>query len=217
MKQLTWALLSVAGFLFACKKDSITEVATYENYGNLTPGNYWVYDRYYVHADGSLQIIPNQTDSNYVEKDTLINGNIYHKLMAASNELIPNTYVPQFLRDSLHYIVDWRGQIQFSAENFTDTFSSSLLILKLDLPDTIGHIFAQMADDGFLVTTPAGEFVTKNYRQTYAMWPKYQAHGADRYLHRRYAKDVGVVEETICFFIASPRSMVRILRSYGKQ
>lgn len=164
-----------------------------------------------------LTIVPNVTDSNYVEKDTLINGNTYHKLMVAGVSTTGNSYTPHFLRDSLHYIVDRQGTIQFSSENFADTLATSYQLVEIGTIDTIAFVTARMADDGFSVTTAAGTFNTKNYRQTYHMWPNYQKFGTERYQNRRYAKDVGVVEETVGFFIGSDRAIVRRLKAYGKE
>jgi hypothetical protein len=215
MKNSILALLSVLALLSACKKDDTS--AVYDNYGNLEPGNYWLYDRYYLDSGSVLTLVPNVTDSNYVEKDTMINGNTFHKLMVAGVSTTGNSYTPHFLRDSLHYLVDWQGTIQFSSENFTDTLATLFQILEFNTPDTLAFVTMRMADDGFSVTTAAGTFNTKNYRQTYHMWPNYQKFGTERYQNRRYAKDVGVVEETVGFFIGSDRAIVRRLKAYGKE
>jgi hypothetical protein len=213
MKNSIWALLSVLALLSACKKDD-TPVA-FDNYGNLEPGNYWIYDYYFSDMHDPYS---NITDSTYVEKDTLINGNTYFKVVKiVFSDQAYIDHKPLFLRDSLHYIVDWQGTIQFSSENFTDTLATWYQLLEPGTIDTIAFVTARMADDGFSMTTPAGTFNTKNYRQTYHMWPKFQDFSPERYMNRRYAKDVGVVEETVEHFNDSDQSIVRRLRAYGKE
>lgn len=212
MKKTIFAGVSLALFLFACKKDNSNPLQ-FADYANLEVGNYWIYEQFELDTNGIYTPI-NRVDSNYVEKDTLINGVTYFKYMDAFTTNGPG-YVAWFLRDSLHYLVDWQGNIHFSSENFTDTLGSQHY---LAVPgDTLAYVFAQMTDNGLPVTTAAGTFTTKNYRRTFNLWPKFDDNGPVRHLDRRYAEDVGIVEETLYFYVAdkSKKYFVRRLKSYG--
>ena len=218
MKNLTLALLGVLASLWACKKEQAGPA--FDNYFQLETGNYWIYDQYSLDTNGVYTLL-GKTDSNYVEKDTLIRGETYFKLMEVNAEGPPNTYIPKYLRDSLHYVVDWQGRILFSSENISDTLDARHFVAyypPAGLADTTAFIFAQMQPGDETVQVPAGTFTTKNYRETYQMWPKYSQSGALRFLDHRYAKEVGLVEETLYFYIndASKRYFVRRLKAYGK-
>lgn len=214
MKSLTLALLGATALFFACKKQP--ETLVYANYTNLKPGNYWVYDRYSLDTNG-IYTPMGKSDSNYVEKDTQLNGQTYHKLMVSNNGSAGG-YSPLFLRDSLHYLVNAVGEIRFSSENFTDKLGETYIVAGFSaIPDTIARISTAMTDDGQTTQTPAGAFPTKNFRETYTLWPKYTGYKNKRFLDHRYAENVGLVESTWGFFLADPsgKYIVQRLRKYG--
>ncbi len=215
MKNLTLTLLCVLAGLWACKKDPTQPI--YGNYSNLAIGNYWLYDQYELDTNGVYTAI-NRTDSNYVEKDTLIHGETYFKLMVENSEGPQNVYTPNYLRDSLHYIVNWQGRILFSSENVTDILHTNYLWTDHTQLDTLVFISGRMQPGEHVLQVPAGSFTTKNYRETYQIWPKYAQGGALRFLEHHYAKDVGAVEETFGFYISdkSGKYFVRRLKAYGK-
>jgi hypothetical protein len=72
-----------------------------------------------------------------------------------------------------------------------------------------------MTDDNLTVTIPAGTFVTKNAQEVYLMEAPYDGGGKVRPLQKRYAEDVGIVEETLLFYISAPWYYVRRLVRYG--
>lgn len=200
---------------WACKDHFSVPSPVYDNYSNLKVGNYWIYDIFTLKADGTL-IAQNKRDSVYVAKDTLIGTNTYFKLLYP--DFPASQYTHQYLRDSLHYIVDHQGKILFSSENFKDVLFSKTLFIGGHPPlDTLCFITAQMTDDNYPVNVPAGLFTTKNYKTIYQMSEKWAFNGTYRFLNARYAKDVGIVEETLPFYLGNPDYTVRRLKRYGHQ
>lgn len=198
--------------ILACKKEK-DEPVVYPDFGNLKAGNYWIYQRFTL-KDG-VYTAQNKIDSNYVEKDTLIGGRTYAKLRTITFQSNSTTYQNTFLRDSLHYLVNERGNIFFSSENFADTIASGYEVIQNPGPDTIAFVITKMADDQVVAEVPAGSFPTKNFKTTYFIFPKYVQNGNTREVNRRYAEGVGLVEETLGAYIASPTYNVRRLIRYG--
>ena len=217
MKKTILFLLVVVG-VWSCKKDKETKdepaptvPITYANYSNLKIGNYWVYERFILDTNG-VYTSQNIFDSSFVDKDTVMNGNTYYKLNFI-NYPFSNTYVGVYLRDSLSFLINNLGSINFSSENFTDTFSSYYKIISS--VDTIAFVFTKMNDNNLSVAVPAGTFITKNCMTTYLIYPIWAAAGAVRSIHNRYAENVGLVEETLIFLSSDPNYTVRRLKRYG--
>lgn len=201
---------------FSCKKEEqqseLTPSTVYSNYTNLSVGNYWIYERFTLDTSG-VYTTQNIFDSSYIEKDTLINGNSYYKLNSP-DFVYSGTYVSEYLRDSLTYLVDHTGKINFSLQNFTDTFFTNFYTINTS--DTVCYIFSKMDDDNFSVSLPAGNFVTKNYKTTFLMYFPHDHNGAIRIRNKRYAENVGLVEQTLGFYVSSPNYTVNKLIRYGQ-
>ncbi len=206
-------------FLFAllvttwsCKKDdeTITEnPTTYDEYACLKTGNYWIYQQFTVDSLGNAT--PSDTyDSCYIEKDTLINGKTYFKLVQPSYfGVIPDKL---YLRDSLHYIVDLSGNKLFSSEDFTTVFKYHVMMIG---GDTLAECTIKMAHPNEVIEVPAGSFSTHDYQMHWTMHPPYNFNGTDRYQHTRYAKGKGIISQTMPFFLGTPTYVERrLVRSY---
>jgi hypothetical protein len=216
MKKAIFAGALLALSLYACKDDPPPSTpADYPDFANLKVGNYWVYERYRLDTNG-LYTPLGVFDSTFVEKDTVINGETYFKYMDDQFGTQPG-FEATFLRDSLHYLVNSGGRVVFSSENFVDTFFQRYLTLELSHNnlDTLCFLFQKMTDDNVSATVPAGIFVTKNAQEVYLMEAPYDDGGQVRTVQKRYAEDVGIVEETLPFFISTPWYDVRRLVRYG--
>jgi hypothetical protein len=197
---------------FGCRKDCPPDMAKeYPDFANLKVGNYWIYERF-MEKNGVLTPL-NKQDSNYVEKDTLINGISYHKLMARDPSL--PRYNATYLRDSLHYLVDHVGTIYFSSENFRDTLRVRHLLNSF-AQDTIATLITKMTDDNLPRTVAAGTFVTKNFNTTMLVYPNYVLSSAVFQEPRRYAENVGIVEESLGCFLGGG-CIMRQLKRYGRR
>ncbi|MES2567328.1 MAG: hypothetical protein V4565_10700 [Bacteroidota bacterium] len=223
-KYFVFGLLITIVFI-ACKKDTINEPetpeqvsasTTYPNYSNLKIGNYWIYQRFELDGSGGetpLAII----DSCYIEKDTLINSNTYFKYVSPNFgvTITPSnstSFVAEFFRDSLSYIISSTGRIEFSSQDFTTIFYSYYGIAGPN--DTICRVECQMKDQNVSVTTPAGTFVTSNFKETQYMYPNYMMNGAIKYRSRRYAENIGKVTQEWYLFAITPTRWERRLIRY---
>lgn len=193
--------------LVSCKQDETPSPATYADYGRLQVGNYWIYQRFLVDTLGNGT--PTDVfDSCFVEKDTLINGKSYAKISKPRG--YGHTQIILFLRDSLHYIVDAAGMVKFSSEDFSTIFYSKYSI-STSIGDTAYHATAKMDDKDAMVNTPSGNFVTSNFKTAYDMYPPFDFYANPRIINMRYAKDVGLVIETLPIFASIPTTYERRL------
>ncbi|MBK9399676.1 MAG: hypothetical protein IPN36_02105 [Bacteroidetes bacterium] len=208
---LTAALMTL--LVYSCKKDSDSGAipdAFYPNYSQLKVGNYWVYEQFDI--DNSGNATSNNTfDSCYVEKDTIINGKTYFKLVKPKPYL-PNQQDIFFQRDSLHYTVNANGKIAFSSLDFSTVFDSGYI--TAGPADTICKIVKQMGEPNLSVTTPAGTFTTLTTKDTYFMYPNWKFAGDLRFVNTRYTENIGIVIETLPFFASVPNYIERRLIRY---
>ena len=215
MKLFRLSLLALlcATTLLSCKKDDEGQnpnpqpepvITTYDNYSALKVGNYWIYEYFDVDSMGNATS-KNLFDSCYVKNDTIINGNTYYRLVQPSAYFSDPTIYPQsrLLRDSLHYIVGSRGGIQFSSQDFSTVFASRYQIEMQN--DTLGLITVKMEPSPTTVTVPAGTFSTLNFRRTFNLYPNWSGPRNYGYEHSRYAKDVGLVVQTMPSYLLQLR------------
>lgn len=203
--------------IYSCKKDKeiepipVTIVAptVYSNFSQLKVGNYWIYQRFNVDSIGNAT--PTSVyDSCYVEKDTIINSITYYKLVKPS---ISSALSYSFLRDSLNYTVNHIGTILFSSQDFSTIFESNYLMAGVG--DTLCHKVKKMTDQNMIVTTPAGTFITSNAKETYFMYPAWSFNGVKRERENRYSENIGIIIETLTFFVSNPNYTERRLLRYN--
>ncbi len=214
---LSLVLLLCAICSTSCKKktntitktviDSIFVTPTsYPDYMVLKPGNYWVYQTYEVYgADSAFPIIA-APDSFYVEKDSVIGINTYHKLV----KNLQSGQQIYFLRDSLSYTVTNYGAILFSSQDFTTVFRTIPYINPpAGVPDTILLTY-QMGFRDSLTTVPIGVFPTCTFRQIYHFIPAIPMGEYDY----KYARNIGLISQTnsIYSFPGSLRFEDRLIR-----
>lgn len=210
MKQITLFLTAIIilATIGSCKKNKIiTPTVTYPNYSGLKVGNYWIYQQFDVDENGIAKS-KNIFDSCYVEKDTVIRGKTYYKLVKSGG-----FYEISFQRDSLHYLVNSDGQILFSSEDFTSIFETSYQTAGSN--DTIAKYTRQMSDKNQIITTAAGTFTTSNVNEKFSMYPKWSSAGSIRNKNTRYSEKVGIVTETLPIIISNPTYTERRLLRYS--
>ncbi len=188
-------IIIVSLFVFqACKKDepdpNPAPQESVLDYFPLTVGNYWIYE--VSHCDSTwTECNYTRTDSNFVSKDTVVNGIIYYKIDGRnflSNE-------PIFLRDSLSYIVDLQGDIKFSNTDFDIIFGEEYVIVGNN--DTLYHWYNKMDPNPFVVHVPSGEFTCLDnklsfFRQNENFETEFNSHYA-------LSKNIGLVYENAMF------------------
>ncbi len=186
----------------------------YPTYFPCKAGNYWIYELFHFEQHGDTTSM-HQFDSVYVIKDTIIRGNQYWKIH--SHEFVRNWDYDTFIRDSLHYIIDEKGRIFFSSEDYSTVFSEYFVMDPAPFStDTICRVSSKMNDKDFLCRTAAGSFVTSNMQQNVRLFPKYIKQGVNdpRYMNKRYAKNIGVVQETEPYFVSAPYGTEKRLVRY---
>lgn len=207
---ISTAAILLASSLFSCNKKKDPPVPnptpSYANYGKLKVGNYWIYQQYKVNLDGT-ESSTSVHDSCYIEKDTIINGMQYFKVVRPTD--FSNGI--SFQKDSLHYIVDAERGIIFSSEDFSSNFSVRHILSGMD---TVCKVVRFMSDQNTTITTPSGTYSTSCSRELYSMFPGFQTLGASRAINTRYAQNIGIVSEGLPFFLSNPISIERRLVRY---
>lgn len=194
MRNIPLAIAAVLSIIvFSCKKDAETPVpVTKADYYQLKVGNYWIYEGYMVDTNG-VATPTGVFDSAYIEKDTLINGNSYYKLMECPYVVFPWQYA-FYLRDSLGYLVNSDGIILASDNNFTDT-----LAVDTGNPELYTG-YQKMTGKDSLVTIPAGTFQSVTSRRQIVPVPPNPANIPVRYLYDVFGKGVGKMKSYTFFF-----------------
>jgi hypothetical protein len=183
---------------------TISNPVTYDNYSKLKVGNYWIYQRFDIDPLG-IPTSVNDFDSSFVSKDTVIHNQTYYKYHTLNQS-------PSYLRDSLHYLINSKGDILFSSQDFTTIFKTSY---DLNAPsDTIDKGTFKMTDKDSLVITLAGNFITSNFQKKYLIYPAWQSDGNIRYYNTRYSKNIGVIIRTQNIFLSTKMYFERRLVRY---
>ncbi len=199
---------------FSCKKNNDdcpspndSTIVSYDNYSQLKVGNYWIYQIFNLDSSGNA-VATNAYDSSWIDRDTVTNGKTYY-FRRSVNTL---STTDGWFRDSLHYITTISGEINFSYQDFNTVFKS--YYLNANPFDTIAFVTVKMSDPNFIKNTPLGNYVTQNFKTNYDMFPNWSSAGTPRSINVRYAKNVGIVSETLLFFASTPTYQERRLVRY---
>ncbi len=169
-------------------------------YIKAKPGNYWVYRTYKIYDNGSEEAL-NMYDTARVEKDTVINRRVYHKMLWPE---FGGGIRTEYITDSLDYVVTNFGKIIFSASEFGKVFDKRLFISQQLAPppyDTIADVTHQMADRDLTINVPVATFNTSSYSERYDFRPPHDNPVKSRTYYYRYAKGVGLVSYTRAFYL----------------
>ena len=201
----------------SCRKKDDGATASYYP---LTPGNYWVYQTFRLDSNYNIIEPASVIDSAYVEKDTTISGKVFHKYIGP-NERGSGDYVTRYLRDSLGYLKDNRGNLYFTSRDFNTTFYRQYLVdldHNISMLDTPCLVERKMGERDKMVMVPAGTFRTSSYQEIYFMDPYFASFApVVRTLHTRYAAGIGMVAQTLPFYINNPSYTERRLIRYRVQ
>ena len=209
-----FTFIVIASLLNSCKSDdenftNLPKNQSYPDYSASKAGNYWIYQHYKVDNNGlstPLEIY----DSCYVEKDTIINSKKYFKLHRSDqNNIFPSN---QIIRDSLHYIVNSRGDILFSSQDFQTVFYTHYEITNSI--DTVVKAVFKMDNKNATTNTPAGTFITSNAKET----QYYYSNNVILITKTRntlYAEKIGIVSESAIIFPMAMNNYERRLVRYS--
>lgn len=193
----------------SCKKKEMDPMSpsapivknTPADYHNLKPGNYWIYATYHIDSTGNSDSLNIGLDSCYAEKDTVINGMKYVKYINRSAYF--NSSTINYLRDSGDYLVYHTGKIAFSANDFTNTLGFWYYQDPNIAPpeDTIAIVQSKMGSNDSSITIPAGTFKVKAFNVIFNMQPKFDYSGKIRSYNTYYSLHVGIVSQTVGWYI----------------
>jgi len=183
------------------------------NYTPLEIGNYWIYQHYSIDSIGN-ETETTMIDSVVITKDTIINGNKYFILEGTNKPLNGGKWVViDILRDSLGYLINNKGQIQFAENNFSDTLAKRVMVNNHN-GDTIYTLTYKMEKPNNSVTIPAGTFDVLNYKGTVITVYDIPGVKNPRYINKFYSDKVGKILDTY-FYIHGPLIYEkRLLRYY---
>ena len=195
MKYVMIVAIATTVFLPSCSKENTkdnppVQKETVLNYMPLAVGNYWVYQRYTCDS-GELDCVEKSIDTSQITKDSLINGNIYYKMVGQSLAGAQSV----FLRDSGDYIVDATGIIYFTLSDTSTTFNHQYA--PTGQPDTLYFWYFQLEQNAVAVEVPLGSYNCKDMRgHFYRHQDNFEI---DHNTHSLYSKDVGLVKKTALF------------------
>ena len=213
-KTVLLSLLLMTAIIYSCSKDNTSVPAptpsiNYPNYSHLKTGNYWVYEQFKVDSLGNATA-QNIFDSCYIAGDTVVKGKKYAIFVKPYFE---SPFLPTITleRDSLHYIVNENGERLFSSQDYSNNLMTGFYTTIFD---TVYKIVRKMTDKNTIFSTQAGSFSTSDAQDILYMYPSYSYAGNIRYMHTRYSENVGIVTETLPFYISLPYYYERRLVRY---
>ncbi len=196
MKQLTLlCTMALVSFMACQKENTSTSIVNTENYFPLKVGNYWIYANSNVNQNG-METLSQELDSVYLEKDTLINGKTYFKMVSS----LPNSSIfsTKFIKDSLHYLVDDKGIKLFSSQNFADTLHVSD---NTGLENILKTRFYKMEKEDN-VKSPIGTYNCLDYRMKGVLVQPIDGKN-ELFCHTYYAKDIGIIKNIASYISTS--------------
>jgi len=206
--------------LFSCKKDKsqpidpVPNPKVYDDYAAVKQGNYWIYQHYTLDSIDGAAHAENGFDSCYVVADTTINGKTYHHTITKDISQSPLTdIVHNMFRDSLSYVVNQKGEIQFSSEDFYRVFRSFTYGPNQATPDTL-QVSEVMGFINIAIAVPAGTFTTSSFRRIFSNKTVNKKQVEYRY---SYAKNVGLVRYTTGTYFGAPMVLENRLVRYRVQ
>lgn len=207
--------------LFSCKKDkteqpvnSTPSTKVYDDYTAVKQGNYWIYQHYTLDSINGAEHAENSFDSCYVTADTIINGNTYHHTITVN--ISQSSTIPignNIFRDSLSYVVNHNGEIQFSSEDVYRVFRSFAFGPNYATLDTM-QVTEIMGFINTPITVPAGTFTTSSFRRIFSYKTLNKKQVEYRY---SYAKNIGLVRYTTGIYFGAPMVLENRLVRYRVQ
>jgi len=206
MKNLAFVIIAVLSILaISCKKNSEDPVPTAKaDYFKLKVGNYWIYQGFRIDTNGVVTPT-SQYDSAHIEKDTIIRGFTYYKLLE-DPYVLGSVQFPNYLRDSSGYLVNSYGYILASDVNFTDT---------LEVKTGEGQLYmayTKMTGKDSVVTIPAGSLQSITNRMQVVPLPPNTQNYPIRYSYDIYGKGVGKMKSHTFFWSGLMQLEARLVR-----
>jgi len=180
----------------------------------MAVGNYWIYQSVRIDTN-QIEIIRSGIDSVYITHDSIVEGKKYygfesrHKNDYGKESQSQFCVLEGFYRDSSGFLINLKGKVIFSQNNFTDTLyrksieinSSSMLMMT-----------AKMETGNTKIAVPAGSFDALNLQITAKILPQRLDGWNLKYLGKYFAKNAGVVLNSYCYVGLPDIFELRLLR-----
>ena len=148
---------SVLFFFNACNTGNEPKNNVLPVYLPLAVGNYWIYQNVNLDSLGNETAL-NLFDSIVITKDTLINNKLYYVFGGIQNYAAT---FPEYLRDSVGYLVNIKGQKTFSTTDFKNILAEKDYYSPINNKNCLWYTLKIKMDSvQKLIKTPAGEFNT---------------------------------------------------------
>ncbi len=199
-------------FFASCEKDNSDSENNSEvevTYLPLKVGNYWIYKNYSIDSSGE-EFEKSNLDSVVIDRDTTINDKQYYVMEGTDYPLTGSEWkIIGLFRDSCGYIVNEKGEIKLSVNNFVDTLDYATYVSDSDTLYTLSY---QMEKLSSTVTVPAGEFSVLNFKGTVILTEEFEGIENPRYIDNLYADNVGKVLESNVFYHSTTIWEKRLVR-----
>lgn len=172
---------------------------TVKDYFPMEVGNTWIYEHFRIDLYGNSTRLP-LIDSVVVTKDSLIAGNLFYVFEGTDYFRKGKEWSTiGIFKDSADCIVNHKGKIIFSLDNFSDTLHNAVLSNE---KEQYAEIIYQMKTPDKQIHVPAGNFTTLNYQGKFIAEDEYIPSGIDnpRFLNTYYGKGVGLVSKNYFYF-----------------
>jgi hypothetical protein len=188
----------------------------------ITPGNYWIYESYYLDsnyngAPGGNSGGPAVYDSVYALSDTTFNNKVFHRL-SRPYEAGGESRETLLIYDSLDYAVCYGTHILFALSDSSTVFYARTYVQPQFSPDSTASVQYKRIREQ-TVTTPAGVYNTIAMGFTWTFHPYTIDHKpvSQRTQYHCYAKGIGMVSETLPFYAGDSHYIERRLVRYHVQ
>lgn len=216
MSKIPFCLFLLSLILFsACQEQSVTpNYNSCDGYCVHTVGSYWIYQNVLIDSNNVERILPIE-DTISIIGDTVINNHTYAILKGI---LIP--YLPHqtpniigYVRDSLHYLIDEKGNILFSSQDFNSILAEHSFT-RVENNNTYTNTYRyKMEDIVDSLTVPVGTFKVLNVQEiAVSTNPIENAVFSFKNRAQYYASGVGKVLQT--YVLSEKRYIERRLLEY---
>ncbi len=211
MKNL-FIVIGIFTLLSNCENQNeqiVEDSVNVEDYFPMEIGNTWVYEHFRIDMYGNTTRLP-LIDSIVTTKDTVIGGENYF-VFEGTDYFRKGTEwsIIGIFKDSANCIVNHKGKIIFSLDNFSDTLHNAVLTND---QEQYAEIIYQMKVPDKQIRVPAGNFKALNYQGKFIAENNYIPSSIQnpRFLNNYYAKGVGLISKNYFYFTGENMFQVKL-------
>ena len=192
------------------------------DYFPLKPGNYWIYESWRVDANGNGQpgsygSNPPAYDSVYAIADTVMGNRVFHRYCMPTGPG-EQKYDTWSVSDSGDYLIEPGNHIQLALKDSATSFMFRSYEQPLFSNDSAATVSYKLEGQR-LQSTPAGITPTLSMAYIWNFYPFAAQHqpASQRVQSVRFAKGIGMVSQTLPFYMSDSLYVQRRLLRYHLQ